>query len=195
MQWFIVFGTNTDNSKLLGQYRSNLIQEHNEFQTKYLYDWGFSAVSSAHDLILGILYGLLYLHVTDFHYMCDSRFKNLPQFCKIDGIPLKMKISNNEARMIFGSYLFNRKISESIEIQSLNVQINTWFYEGSKTRRPCLISIDRNSICLANFTSEIFHSKVELDSKGFLTTTFRSGLIDKTITTLVLSMDQRDGEE
>ena len=155
---FIVFGSKTDNSKLLGQYRSNLIQEHNEFQTKYLFDWGLNAVSSAHDLVLGILNGLMYLDPTEFHYMCDSWCKNLPQYCKIDGIPLKTKISDNQARMLCGGYLFNRRSCESVEIQSLNFQVNTWFYEGSKTRRPCLISIDRNSICLPTFTSEIFHS-------------------------------------
>ena len=97
--------------------------------------------------------------------------------------------------MVFGGFLFNRKMSELIEIHSLNFRINTWFYEGSKTRSPCIISIDRNTICLASFTSETFRSKVELDSDGFLTTTFRLGLIDKTITTLVLAMDQRDDED
>ena len=137
----------------------------------------------------------MFLNQTDFYYMCYSWCKNLAQFCSKHGIPLRTRISSNEARMVFGGFLFNRKMSELIEIHSLNFRINTWFYEGSKTRSPGIISIDRNTICLASFTSETFRSKVELDSDGFLTTTFRLGLIDKTITTLVLAMDQRDDED
>ena len=85
-----------------------------------------------------------------------------------------------------------------MEINSFRInsfRINSLFYEDSKTGSSCIISIDRNTICLASFNSKTFRSKVELDSDGFLTTTLRLGLIDKTITTLVLAMDQRDGED
>ena len=59
----------------------------------------------------------------------------------------------------------------------------TIIYEGSKTRSPLFISIDRNSICLPSFTSESFHSKILRNEEGFLTTTFKLGLLEKTVTT------------
>ena len=192
---FIVFGDKSDESKLISQHRTNLIQEHNEFQLKYLFDWALNSTSSAHDLVLGLINAMMFLHPAEFHYMCESWCKNLPQYCRIDEITLKTKISENHARMLCGGLLFNRSNCESVEIQSLNFQVNEWFYEGSKTRRPCLISIDRNSICIPAFTSEVFQSKVEVDSEGFLTCKFRLELLGRTITTLVLSMDRQDGQD
>ena len=62
-------------------------------ETKY--DLELNAVCSAHDLILGIFNEFMFLNQTDFYYMCGSLCKNLAQFCKKDGIPLKTRISGS----------------------------------------------------------------------------------------------------
>ena len=113
----------------------------------------------------------LYRHEISW-YWCPIHFrswcKHLAQFCKRDGIPLPTRISSNESRMILGNFLFNRKTSESIEIHSLNFRVNSWFYEGSKTKSLCVLDvIDRNMVCLTAFSSETFRSRVVLDSDGF----------------------------
>ena len=67
----------------------------------------------------------MFLNQKDFYYMCGDLCKNLAKFCRKDGIPLRTRISSNEARMVFGGFLLNRKMSESMEIHSLNFRINT----------------------------------------------------------------------
>ena len=72
----IVFGSVSDNAKTIKRYRSNFLQNHNDFQTKYLYDWALNTISSGHSLIIGIINGLMYLNQEDFFFMMDNWCKN-----------------------------------------------------------------------------------------------------------------------
>ena len=44
-------------------------------------------------------------------------------------------------------------------------------------------------------TNETFHAKVVKDEDGFLTVTYKLGLIDRMTTSLVLCMDQKDAKD
>ena len=140
---YIVFGKMTDNSKTIRQYRSNFLQDHNDYQTKYLFDWGLNTISSGYSLILGIINGLMYLNPEDFFFMCDNWCKNLAHFCRKDGIPLRTIRSSNEARMLFGGYLYNRQTSDSMEIHSLYFRINVYNYLRRIENAQSIIHIDR----------------------------------------------------
>ena len=191
----IVFGLSTDNSRTIKYYRSNFLENNNDFKTKFLFDWSLSTISSGYSLIIGIINGLLFLKPEDFFYHMDNWCKNLGHFCQKDGIQLRTLKSSNEARLFFGGFLFNRQSSDTADIHSLNFRYNIYHYEGTKSRTPLLISIDRNSICQPSFVSESFRSKVTRNEEGFLTTNFSLGLLGKTVTTLVMALDRQDGED
>ena len=191
----IVFGGETDNSRTIKYYRSIFLENNNDFKTKFLFDWSLSTISSGYSLILGIINGLLFLTPEDFFFHMDNWVKNLGHFCQKDKIPLRTLKSSNEARLLFGGFLFNRQSSSTADIHSLNFRYNLYHYEGAKSRTPLLLSIDRNSICQPPFVSESFRSTVTRTEEGFLSTNFTFGLLGKKVTTLVMALDRQDGED
>ena len=83
----IVFGSVSDNARTIKYYRSNFLQNNNDFQTKLLFDWSLSTITSGYSLIIGIVNGLfigivngLFLNPEDFFYMMDNWCKNLGRF-------------------------------------------------------------------------------------------------------------------